>query len=58
MTAKQDLIAATQPDMDEVEKLLCIHENVVRMHANGVEWDEAPSATRAALLDYVRKGGV
>ena len=46
--------AMVQPDMGEVEKLLCIHENVVRMHANGLEWDKAPSATRAALLDYVR----
>lgn len=47
--------AMVGPDMAEVEKLLCIHENVVRMHANGAEWDEAPSATRAALLDCVRQ---
>ena len=46
--------AMVQPDMAEVEKRLCIHENVVRMHANGAEFDKAPSATRAALLDYVR----
>ena len=46
--------AMVQPDMAEVEKRLCIHENVVRMHANGVEFDKAPSATRAALLEYVR----
>jgi hypothetical protein len=46
--------AMVQPDMAEVEKRLCIHENVVRMHANGAEFDKAPSATRAALLEYVR----
>ena len=46
--------AMVQPDMAEVEKRLCIHENVVRMHANGAEFDKAPSATRTALIDYVR----
>lgn len=46
--------AMVVPDIAEVEKRLCIHENVVRMHANGVEWDKAPSVTRTALLNAVR----
>ena len=43
-----------QPDIAEVERLVCIHENVVRMDATGMKWGEGPSATRTALLDYVR----
>lgn len=47
MRTQQELIA-------EVERLLCAHESAIRQHDRGAEWDEVPSATRAALLDAVR----
>jgi hypothetical protein len=46
--------AMVQPDMAEVERLLALHDIQTMALAVGAKGAEGPTATRTALLDYVR----